>query len=74
MTDKSLHDCTCELPSLFHELLQSAQVIQAYAWGCQERMIKSTISNEQILQVLSTIHKQIGVIGTKINEFSQSKL
>lgn len=75
MTDNNPHDCQCEhLPSLFHEVLQSAQVIQAYAWGCQERMMKNTISNEEILQILSTIHKQIEVIGTKINEFSPSQL
>lgn len=59
-----------DLMILFHELLQSAQVIQAYAWGCKERLQHNEIPKEDMIQTLSTIYDHIALMGNKINQFN----
>lgn len=64
--------CKCDsINAMFHELLQSAQVIQAYAWGCQERLKNNGVDQEEMIETLSIIYDHVVLIGDKINQFNE---
>lgn len=67
-------DCCCDnITPLLHDLLQSAQIIKAYAWGCSERLKSGDLDNDQLTDTFQIIYKHIQDIGRKIHAFAELK-
>ena len=51
---------------MLHELAQSLQIVQAYVGGCNERLKKGTLDNEQLADVLMLLNTQTELMSKKI--------
>lgn len=59
--------CQCNtIFLLLHELAQSLQIVQAYVGGCNERLKKSNLDNEQLANVLMLVNTQTEQMSKKI--------
>ncbi len=70
---ESEKNCQCEkIGGLLHELIQSVQVIHAYAWGCQKQLQSDDMQKEEFKKILHIICEQSHIMGNKIHSFSDS--